>query len=111
MDRNFALGSIITGAVVIMGILFCRLFSGLYRGWDIFMMLDPLFFYTLLIMAGVSFLKNRDRAIHLYCFFSWGIIVERSLFMILIGDLVNITLIDYVPLICALPFIIMYPRK
>lgn len=60
MERNFALGSIITGAVVIMGILFCRLFSGLYRGWDIFMMLDPLFFYTLLIMAGVSFLKNRD---------------------------------------------------
>ena len=58
MERNFALGSIITGAVVIMGILFCRLFSGLYRGWDIFMMLDPLFFYTLLIMAGVSFLKT-----------------------------------------------------
>mgnify|MGYP005760581395 CR=1 FL=1 len=111
MERNFALSSIITGTMVIMGILFYRLFTGLYRGWDIFMILDPLFFYTLLIMAGVSFLKNRDKAIYLYRFFSWGIVVERSLFMILIGDLVDITLIDYVPLICALPFVIMYPRK
>lgn len=111
MERKFALGSIVTGAVIIMGILFYRLSTGQYGGWNIFMILDPLFFYTLLIMAGVSFLKNRNRAIHLYCFFSWGIVIERSLFMILIGDLVDIMLIDYVPLICALPFIIMYPRK
>lgn len=111
MERNFALGSIITGAVVIMGILFCRLFSGLYRGWDIFMMLDPLFFYTLLIMAGVSFLKNRDRAIHLYCFFSWGIVVERILFVYLYWEYIDIILMVYVPLVCVLPFIIMHPRK
>ena len=111
MERKFAFGSIVTGAVIIMGILFYRLSTGLYGGWDIFMILDPLFFYTLLIMAGVSFLKNRDKAIYLYRFFSWGIVIERSLFMILIGYLVDIMLIDYIPLICALPFIIMYPRK
>ncbi|WP_065218586.1 MULTISPECIES: hypothetical protein [Butyricimonas] len=111
MLRKFALSSIITGGVMIISILSYRLFIGLCKGWDVFMVLNPVFFYILLIIAGNYLLKNRNEAVHLYRLFSWGIIIERSLFMYLMNDIVEIMLMDYVPLICALPFIIMYPRK
>lgn len=111
MERRFALGSIIIGSVIVLSILFYRLFIGLNLGWNILMIFVLLCFYVLLIVAGVNLLRNKYKAIPLYRFFSWGIIIEYSLMMYLICDYVDIMLTDYVPLICALPFIIMYPRK
>lgn len=111
MERKFAWSSIITGAILVTSTIFIRLTIDLYTGWNVYMILGPLFFYTLLVISGINLLVSRKCAIFLYKFFSWGIVVERLLFVYLFYEYIDIMLMVYVPLACVLPFIIMCPRK
>ena len=111
MEWKFAWSSIITGIILVTSIIFIRLTIDLYTGWNVYMILRPLFFYTLLVISGINLLVNRKCAIFLYKFFSWGIVVERILFVYLFQEYIDIILMVYVPLVCVLPFIIMHPRK
>ena len=111
MEWKFAWSSIITGIILVTSIIFIRLTIDLYTGWNVYMILRPLFFYTLLVISGINLLVNRKCAIFLYKFFSWGIVVERILFVYLYWEYIYIILMVYVPLVCVLTFIIMHPRK
>ena len=111
MEWKFAWSSIITGIILVTSIIFIRLTIDLYTGWNVYMILRPLFFYTLLVISGINLLVNRKCAIFLYKFFSWGIVVERILFVYLYWEYIDIILMVYVPLVCVLTFIIMHPRK
>ena len=82
MEWKFAWSSIITGIILVTSIIFIRLTIDLYTGWNVYMILRPLFFYTLLVISGINLLVNRKCAIFLYKFFSWGIVVERILFVL-----------------------------
>ena len=111
MEWKFAWSSIVTGIILVTSIIFIRLTIDLYTGWNVYMILGPLFFYTLLVISGINLLVNRKCAIFLYKFFSWGIVVERILFIYLYWEYMDIMLMFYVPLVCVLPFIVMYPRE
>ena len=111
MEWKFAWSSIITGIILVTSIIFIRLTIDLYTGWNVYMILRPLFFYTLLVISGINLLVNRKCAIFLYKFFSWGIVVERILFVYLYWEYIDIILLGHVPLVRVHHFIIMNPRK
>ena len=89
MEWKFAWSSIITGIILVTSIIFIRLTIDLYTGWNVYMILGPLFFYTLLVISGINLLVNRKCAIFLYKFFSWGIVVERILFVYLLSEVMR----------------------
>ena len=90
MEWKFAWSSIITGIILVTSIIFIRLTIDLYTGWNVYMILRPLFFYTLLVISGINLLVNRKCAIFLYKFFSWGIVVERILFVYLYWEYIEL---------------------
>ena len=63
MEWKFAWSSIITGIILVTSIIFIRLTIDLYTGWNVYMILRPLFFYTLLVISGINLLVNRKCAI------------------------------------------------
>lgn len=105
MEWKFAWSSIITGIILVTSIIFIRLTIDLYTGWNVYMILRPLFFYTLLVISGINLLVNRKCAIFLYKFFSWGIVVERILFVYLYWEYIDMHFIYIRTLMVVMKFI------